>query len=159
MDIGLLKTLTLLILTRQTVNPILILELIILTCLLSNKSVANPVADSDYERDADIKNNVVVPDIQADSTNEQESDGSKLILEKKVGNSLLDLLPVKILKKVFFHSPAMSAGYSATLLQQFLNWKDSNKEPQNFHLEYISLTLQIYQSQDQTTRHTLTSNV
>ena len=37
----------------------------------------------------------------------------------------------------------MCAGNSTWLLQQFLSWEDSNKEPQNFSLEYISLTLEI----------------
>ena len=68
---------------------------------IQSKSVANPDADSDYEPDADIENDVAVPDIQPDSTNEQESDDSGLILEKKVGNSLLDLLRMEILEKVF----------------------------------------------------------
>ena len=68
---------------------------------IQSKYVANPVANSDHEPDANIENDVCVPDIQPDSTNEQESDGNELILEKKVANSLLDVLPVEILEKVF----------------------------------------------------------
>ena len=138
MDIGLLKTLTLLILIRQTVNPISETGNDYTDMSdIQRKCVANPVADSYHEPDADIKNDVAVLDIQLDSTNEQESDGSELILERKVGKNLLDLRPVEILEKVFldamklsdFSFPVMSAGYSTTLLQQFLSWKDSNKEP------------------------------
>ena len=68
---------------------------------IQRKSVVNPIADSDHESDADIENNVAVTDIQSDSTNEQKSDGSELILEKKVCNSLLDLLLVEMLEDVF----------------------------------------------------------
>ena len=48
---------------------------------IQSKYVANPVANSDHEPDANIENDVAVPDIQPDSTNEQESDGNELILE------------------------------------------------------------------------------
>ena len=44
-----------------------------------------------------------MPDIRPDSANEQDSDGRELNSEKKVGNSLLDLLPVEILEKVFLY--------------------------------------------------------
>ena len=44
-----------------------------------------------------------MPDLRPDSANEQDSDGSELNSEKKVGNSLLDLLPVEILEKVFLY--------------------------------------------------------
>ena len=72
---------------------------------IQRKSVANRVADSDHEPDADIENDVAVADIRLDSTNEQESDGSELILEMKVGNSLLDLLPVEILAVIRYLIP------------------------------------------------------
>ena len=102
MDIGLLKTLTLLILIGRTVNPILILETIILMCLISNANLS-PISSLILTTNATrISKTVVVPDIQLDSTNEQESDGSKIILEKRVGNSLLDQLPVEILEKYFW---------------------------------------------------------
>ena len=100
---------------------------------IQHKSVTNPVAYSDHKPDADIENNVAVSDIQPDSTNEQESDGNELILEEKVCNMLLDLLPLELLEKIFldamklyiFHSPVMSAGHSTMLLQQFLSLQDS----------------------------------
>ena len=102
MDIGLLKTLTLLILIGRTVNPILISETIILMCLISNANLS-PISSLILTTNATrISKTVVVPDIQLDSTNEQESDGSKIILEKRVGNSLLDQLPVEILEKYFW---------------------------------------------------------
>ena len=44
-----------------------------------------------------------MPDIRPDSANDQDSDGRELNSEKKVGNSLLDLLPVEILEKVFLY--------------------------------------------------------
>ena len=109
MVIGRLKTLTLLILVRQAVNPILILGTMILMCLISNANTspipsliltAIPIVIS--------KKDVDVPDIHPDTTNEQESDGSGLILEKKFGNNLLDLLPVEILEKVFLEAMKLS---------------------------------------------------
>ena len=75
---------------------------------IQSKYVANPVANSDHEPDANIENDMAVPDIQPDSTNEQESDGNELILEKKVANSLLDVLPVEILEKVFVDAMKLS---------------------------------------------------
>ena len=75
---------------------------------IQRKCVANPVADSYHESDADIKNDVAVPDMQLDSTNEQESDGSELILEKKVDKNLLDLRPVEILEKVLLDAMKLS---------------------------------------------------
>ena len=70
---------------------------------IHRQSVANLVANSDHQLDADIENDDAVPDIRPDSANEQDSDGSELNSEKKVGNSLLDLLPVEILEKVFLY--------------------------------------------------------
>ena len=102
MGICLLKTLTLLIMIRQTVNPILILQTIILMCLISNANPSpipsliltkNPMQTSKTKLLCLISNltqlmyrNLMV---------------ARWFLVKKAGNSLIDLLPVEILEKVF----------------------------------------------------------
>ena len=101
MGIGLLKTLTLLIMIRQTVNPMLILQTIILMCLISNANpspipslilIKNPMQTSKTMLLCLISNltqlmyrNLMV---------------ARWFLEKKAGNSLIDLLLVEILEKV-----------------------------------------------------------
>ena len=72
---------------------------------IQRKPVANPASNSDHKPDADIENDVAAPDIQSDTTYEQESE---LILEKKVGNSLLDLVSVEILENVFLDAMKLS---------------------------------------------------
>ena len=77
-------------------------------CLICNANPSPILSLILMKPDADIEKDVAVHDIQPDSTNEQESDGSELILEKKVGSSLLDQVPVEILEKVFLDAMKLS---------------------------------------------------